>query len=402
MENIQNLLNQVAVISKKNAEILDASGSRFNMFRICGVNHYETTHSAIIAEFLNPNGSHGLKSEFLECFIKMDFNDNDVLKQDFDYITTRVITEHDTGNGRIDIVIKDEKGHAIIIENKIFAGDQCKQLKRYNIFAEGKFCKENYQIFYLTLWGNEASEQSGQGVVYTCISYHTHMIKWLEKCVCIAARFPIVRETIIQYINHLKSLTNQNMDTRNKKEIMQLLCKSENVESVFSILDALGYTFSDISNHLVNKIFSSQFSSLCHKLKLKIVSVDKIRENYDWKGFVIRHPEWNYFEIHIKFEKGLNNLCVCINPYNRTDSKKIDIDKLFEKAEIIYKRMEQNMYDYEKWKNDNIAGVGYLFPDEYTSWDNKNAMTAILDGGMIKIFEEEIEKLLELTKDLDM
>ncbi|MCL2512087.1 MAG: PD-(D/E)XK nuclease family protein [Bacteroidales bacterium] len=58
MENLQNLLNQVALISEKNAEILDAAGGRFNMFRVCGVNHYENTHSAIIAEFLNPNGSH--------------------------------------------------------------------------------------------------------------------------------------------------------------------------------------------------------------------------------------------------------------------------------------------------------------------------------------------------------
>lgn len=58
MDKIKNLLNQVSIISNKNAEILDATGGRFNMFRVCGVNHYEKTHSAIIAEFLNPNGTH--------------------------------------------------------------------------------------------------------------------------------------------------------------------------------------------------------------------------------------------------------------------------------------------------------------------------------------------------------
>src|SRR5574344_1544185 len=70
MEKIKNLLNQVSIISKKNAEILDATGGRFNMFRVCGVNHYENTHSAILAELLNPNGTHGLKSKLLECFIE--------------------------------------------------------------------------------------------------------------------------------------------------------------------------------------------------------------------------------------------------------------------------------------------------------------------------------------------
>ena len=47
--DIVNLLNQVTIINKKNTEILDATGGRFNMFRICGVNHYENTHSAIIS-----------------------------------------------------------------------------------------------------------------------------------------------------------------------------------------------------------------------------------------------------------------------------------------------------------------------------------------------------------------
>lgn len=54
MENIRNLLNQIKSITNKNDEILDATGARFNMFKICGVNHYENTHSAILAEFLHP------------------------------------------------------------------------------------------------------------------------------------------------------------------------------------------------------------------------------------------------------------------------------------------------------------------------------------------------------------
>ena len=66
MNNIQNLLKQIQLLQKKNNEILDATGARFNMFRICGVNHYENTHSAIIKEFLDPNGSHSLKDELIE------------------------------------------------------------------------------------------------------------------------------------------------------------------------------------------------------------------------------------------------------------------------------------------------------------------------------------------------
>jgi len=47
MKDIQNLLTHVSIITKKNAEFLDATGGLFNIFSIAGINHYENTHSAI-------------------------------------------------------------------------------------------------------------------------------------------------------------------------------------------------------------------------------------------------------------------------------------------------------------------------------------------------------------------
>lgn len=157
MGKINDLLHQVTVISRKNSEILDATGGRFNMFRVCGVNHYENTHSAIIAEFLNPNGTHGLKSKLLECFIET-LGEHFTIKS-YNCEKSRVLTEHTTEVGRIDILIEDNQNKAIIIENKIYAIDQFEQLKRYDKYAQ-KY-KGGYQILYLTLFGDTASEQSG-------------------------------------------------------------------------------------------------------------------------------------------------------------------------------------------------------------------------------------------------
>lgn len=201
--------------------MLDATGGRFNMFRVCGVNHYEDTHSAILAELLNPQGSHGLKTKFLECFVAM------MKVRDFSCENARIHTQYDTGNGRLDILIEeDAKKRALIIENKIYAGDQQEQLKRYNSFAENKYGIGNYQMFYLTLWGDKASTQSGGGVNYTPISYKDNVSGWLEKCLEFTVRFPLVRETVIQYINHLKQLTNQDMDTKNKQELTNIVLES--------------------------------------------------------------------------------------------------------------------------------------------------------------------------------
>jgi hypothetical protein len=233
MKNFQNLLTQVSIINKKNNEILVATGGRFNMFRLLGVNHYENMHSAILAEFLNPKGSHGLKGRFLEAFVKQ-LTLPDSFK-DFNCDNAKVITEASTENGRIDIFIYDNYGHALIIENKIYAGDQWEQLKRYDHFANQKYGKLNYKIFYLTPMGSAPSENSGGGVDYTQISYACNIINWLEQCVNLSARFPLVRETINQYINHLKQLTNQDMDKKNQEELVELLSKSDNIESALKI-----------------------------------------------------------------------------------------------------------------------------------------------------------------------
>ena len=394
MDNIQNLLNQIAEMSKKHSEILDAldaTGGRFNMFKICEVNHYENTHSAIIVEFLSPDGSHGLKAKFLECFVNK-FCEKD-LKQGFNCENARVKTEHHTGDdGRIDILIEDEKGHAIIIENKIYADDQWEQLKRYNNFAkknysDGNDGKENYQIFYLTLSGGKASEQSSQGVEYTRISYRTEIITWLEECVCIAARFPMVRETIIQYINHLKSLTHQDINMKNRDEILELLCKSEeNVESVFIIMD--NFTSEEVKNYLINKVFLPQLKNVCEKLGLKIEeNVDRGWANEKQTSFLIKNELWKNFCIAFEFECiGLRQLIVGINHPNYNEGK-----ETFEELKKIF---PNTMY-----KHDETWGVYKDFP--IPNWD-KDAMIDILNGEMVKLFEVEIEKILEQTKDLDM
>ena len=256
MKDLHNLLIQVSIINKKNNEILDATGGRFNMFRLLGVNHYENTHSSILAEFLNPNGSHGLKSIFLKSFIDIEVLGD--FSEVFDFNGSTIQTEAPTGNGRIDILIEDSNGHAIIIENKIYAVDQWEQLKRYNEFGLQKYGNGNYKIFYLTLYGTEASEHSRKDVEYIQISYASHIIIWLEHCVNLSSRFPLVRETINQYINHIKHLTGQSNSTKMKDEIIELLLSNSNyIDSAQEIIKAL--------KEINEKVYSDFFSLLKEK-----------------------------------------------------------------------------------------------------------------------------------------
>ena len=221
MEQLQKLLQDVNVILQKEKVRKEESrkrGERFNVFEMLGVAHYEVTHSKIIAGFLNPQSSHGQGDLFLRLLLQTIET-----KINIDTSNSKIYTEYDTGDGRIDILIEDNVGHGIVIENKVYAGDQPEQLIRYNSFAENKYKEGNYTIYYLTLYGYEASDNSANGIVYKCISYSEHIINWLQLCIHECATMPLVRETLVQYLNHIKQLSNQDMDSMNKEELLKIM-----------------------------------------------------------------------------------------------------------------------------------------------------------------------------------
>lgn len=244
MDKIQTLLSQISLLSKKNNEILEIMGTRFNIFHILGVSHYENTHSTILAELLNPEGTHGLHNSFLKLFL--DINQIEGFDSRNALVRTEVaVSEY----GRIDILI-ESSNWAVIIENKFYAKDQPEQLKRYNEYAIGKYGVGNYMILYLTPDGRYASDDSGRGVDYRCISYKKTIIEWLGQCVGIAVHRPLVRETINQYINYLKQLTGQDMSTIVQSEIINLLSDIVfGCGGIFSIIVMI-YTYCNIEEVL--------------------------------------------------------------------------------------------------------------------------------------------------------
>ena len=171
------------------------------------------------------------------------------------------------------------------------------------------------------------------------------------------------------------------MDTKNKDEIIQLLCKPENLESVFAIGDRL----SDVKNYLVNKVLLPQLTSVCEESGLKNVSEECDWVNKPWAGFQIINPSWKFFKICFEFQnKGLGFLIAGI--IHKGDARN---DETFE---ILKQRLP---------KDRNNKNWAYKDFPTYTHW-GKDAMKAIQNGKMAEIFKAEIEKTLELTKGLDM
>jgi hypothetical protein len=152
-KNIQNLLTQVGIIKQKYDQIAEITGEKFNVFSILGLQDREVRlHSALLNELLNPNGKHGQKELFLKLFIAVVNSKivNETIIENTKNISSQKIKEFRTETatsaveihagfinkefsegGYIDIIINDNNKYGIIIENKIWAGDQEKQLYRY-------------------------------------------------------------------------------------------------------------------------------------------------------------------------------------------------------------------------------------------------------------------------------
>lgn len=253
INNIANLLKSTKVIIDHQQEVEILKGEKFNVFSILRMESKENaTHSAFLGELLDPLGSHLKGNLFLDLFLKViNYKIKKTGKEaNFDVHSAKLKLEHHVGTrndkdetgGRIDIFLWDDNGISISIENKIYADDQNKQIARYV-----NHNKEMNTVYYLTLNGNEASEESKGDMVneqdYHLISYRDTIVQWLEKCLKEAADSPILRETIRQYIILIKKLTNT-MDDKSEKELTTLFLN--NFEAARNI--------SDNFNQIIKKI----------------------------------------------------------------------------------------------------------------------------------------------------
>ena len=371
---MKDLFNQVSLllrqIETKHLEAMER-GERFNMFAVCGVNHYENTHSRIIASLLDPSGSHGQKDKYLKLLLQV-IGMNDII----DTKNAKVKTEHPTGNGRIDILIEDDKHHAIIIENKIYAQDQSEQLKRYDEFAS-KAYKGNYKILYLTLFGKEASSQSGKNVSYARVSYESDIIDWLGLCIEKSATLPLIRETLIQYRNHIKALTNQDMDTSEKQKWLQMMAAHAKEVDAIAMAANTDYAKYVFEHHVKDKLME-----MAQKLDLECKFVN-LFESSGERGIYFFRPQWR-MAIHIWSEhNGEYGFYWCISKCGDCDISKFDKTKLDCFTEPP---TEHSPYGWERLSN-------------YSNWDfAAGTFSAMVDGRFV---EYVTSKLDEILKEID-
>lgn len=341
-------------------------GECFNIFNVLGLSTNETrTHSAFIAELLNPKGSHGCGYEFLHGFIEL-FVDDTFSKEELN--NAQVDIEKNIGNknryetkgGRIDIMITIGK-LLVIIENKIYAPDQPKQLLRYSNYAKsciGIRQISNYKLFYLTLYGEEASEISTcnkikPGIDYSCISYATDLLQWIDYCRIKAKDKPLVRETLIQYSNLIKELTNQHMETLQKEQILSIMSTyPEAIGGIFEI------GFDEFRNYLFEKFCAPEFEEEAIKRNL-VFDISNALSCDKEVGFCFYSKDWQHSRIWINSEGSRRDFYIGIfnEGISKTKLKQVVsiCQILQDKANIFLPIGSEYLeYKYQDWTQPSI------------------------------------------------
>ena len=262
LKAIQQLLQEAQPIlqkSKVEKKEREAKGEYFNVFEYLNFSRFEEQlHTPFLRMLLDKDANHGVGKGFLEAFLKMvkkelkldfqyDINSSHIEYKD-KYIGEVKISEKDgeSTGGEIDIFLYDEKGHAIIIENKFDrygnpAQEQPRQLERYHNFGKKEY-KDKFILIYLTPSGQEASEDStgSNKITYYPMSYDLsdnkpNILSWLAECLNISKGCPRIHEVIKQYITFIKD-TRHIMEENYQKELLNLLLSKDNLDVTLRIL----------------------------------------------------------------------------------------------------------------------------------------------------------------------
>ena len=259
LKAIQQLLQEAQPIlqkSKAEKKEREAKGEYFSVFeKLHFTRPEEHLHTPFLRMLLDKDANHGVGKGFLEAFLKevvkklkldfqYDINSSHVEYQDV-YLGNKEITADGTSTGgKIDILLHDDKKHAIIIENKFdrygnAAQDQEKQLERYYNYGKEY---EDFILIYLTPSGQDASEYSTgfDKITYYPMSYDLsdnkpNILSWLDECLKISKGCPRIHEVIKQYITFIKDIR-QIMEEKYQNELLNLLLSEENVDVTLGIL----------------------------------------------------------------------------------------------------------------------------------------------------------------------
>ncbi len=370
--------------------------ARFNVFTTVLHAHDEVRlHTRFMHSLLNPNEPHDCGRLFLDLFLdslgEIGLYDHDDELHDCHEILEAFKTDTFTSGtyekvvpqrGVFDISLEFENG-IILIENKIWAAEQDKQLERYAQFLQGRLEEGKKTILlYLTLDGKPSS--TAYGNKYFRVSYHQHILGWLEKCLQKTYSYVNINQVLLQYKRVVHSLCGFNDGEEVMNETKQFLREYPhiigNLPTVMKAKDELYYeTLQQFFDELKENLFSRpKEERIDWKPRGRMYRAGAVRDPHT--GFILSPVEDDFtekanFEIWIERKEDWQALYIGIESnWEKTGPLSAD-EELF--LTCLRRKLEKLLLTGELWH----------LTDPMSTWGGRGWQGAIWPIGRTDILE---------------
>ncbi|BDS09844.1 PDDEXK-like family protein [Aureispira anguillae] len=402
MKDLNYLLQKLEIVQER-YETKRAGEEQFNIFTALHKEHDERRlHSRFIAVLLNPFASHGLGDLFLNAFLKL------VSLDPLNYQKAIVYPEEiaKQENNNIDILIIDRSSkHAIIIENKIYAGDQKDQLKRYfeHVRKNERIPESQIKTFYLSLDGHPPSQYSlgknSLGKDNTledlngeCLSYQEHILDWLACILPVVVAQPFLRESIIQYQKLIQKMTNEETNIEERKELKDAIgTNAQTMKAAKYLVDnfkhvkwhAIDDFWKELEQHLTEKGFKNIDTAGITAHAIKNIAHDSSNKQGEDCSLSFDYQEG--IKVHILHEKNVQ-LWWGVHMDEVSAEKKEKFEELRKSNEI--KRHEDD--DIYWWKYLTLENGEYLWLKDFKQEETFNLINPVLRKETIELIVKQI------------
>ena len=370
-------------------------------------------HSALICGFLNPLGNHYQGDVFLETFLE-----SVGLKAWFgDSSNARVYREYEN----IDIYITNNDKH-IIIENKIWAGDQDRQIERYiekiakeqsrdssdTESGESKTKQinkayENIAVLYLTpderkpskyslgkweIQGDYLVDKQGNQVRFKAISYKNEILKWIENSQAKVGCITHLNSALYFYKDVVQIITNTKENTMNIAKFL-----TDNKDN--NMQENMGIVFEILENQ--NEIIESYCEAI----------IEKHREQIESKDFEIvkmskdeKMGRWNRNDLSYPFMIKPKNCgeyyfafcveyCIQKGEYNCYGVRIFKQDSILNTNDTLLNRIQEFLELKESWWLNYDERWHYSLNTSITELESK--LQEFLDSNKIKALNNKLK-----------
>lgn len=382
----KQLDNYQLFLQKREAEVRQGKNNYSLISAFLSIHDETRLHSRFIHSMINPNGTHFQETLYLKEFLLAI---NPKLLSQFNLDNISVHREKDS----IDLLIEDGTTY-LILENKLYATDQKKQIERYiesiqqRIIQNEETDGSNIIVTYLSLKGKhpstyslgdyQLSEDRSQLIKnkhlidYYTLSYQDTIPQWVEACLAQTYNIANLSNAFNEYkiiLNRLnKMTTNQQMTSfsdfilnKSPSDITELLqfsaMISQNINKIWA-------------NHIVNTIYSIPDF---HELLIEDPSAKEITPSS--------------LELWLQKPKGKDYKNISLSFYNRAKTRKntisLGVIALYI-GEDMSSLQEESPQDYRK--RAALFGIGKNF--------RKIIQNPSLAGDVCNRIKTRIEQLL--------